>query len=64
MDWKVRYIVYPAQFKKMEREFMDTIHMVLSRGDLILRQQLRDFEENLARFVGTQYAVGVSNCNI
>jgi len=62
MDWKVRYIDYPTQFKKMEKEIMDTIHTVLSRGDLVLRQQLRDFETNLARFVGTRYAVGVSNC--
>lgn len=62
MDWEVRYIDYPTHFKKMEREFMDAIHTVLSRGDLILRQQLRDFEANLTRFIGTQYAVGVSNC--
>lgn len=62
MDWKVKYIDYPAHFRKMEKEFMDTIHTVLSRGDLMLRQQLRDFEDNLARFVGTRYAVGLSNC--
>lgn len=62
MDWKVRYVDYPTHFRKMEREFMDTIRTVLSKGDLILRQQLRDFETNLAKFVGTQYAVGVSNC--
>jgi len=62
MNWKVQYIDYPKHFKKMEREFMDAIHTILSRGDLILRQQLRDFEANLARFIGTQHAVGVSNC--
>jgi dTDP-4-amino-4,6-dideoxygalactose transaminase len=62
MDWKVKYIDYPQHFKKMESEVMDTIHTVLSRGDLMLRQQLRDFEINFAKFVGTQYAVGVSNC--
>lgn len=60
--WKVRFIDYPAQFRKMEREVMGTIRTVLSRGDLILRQQLRDFEEHLAAFVGTKYAVGVSSC--
>lgn len=62
MDWKVRYVDYPKHFKKMEREFMDTIRTVLSNGDLILRQQLRDFEANFAKFVGIQYGVGVSNC--
>lgn len=62
MDWKVRFIDYPTQFQKMEREIMDTIRTVLSKGDLMLRQQLKDFEDHLAAFVGTKYAVGVSNC--
>jgi len=62
MEWKVRFIDYPLQFQKMEAEVMDTIRAVLARGDLMLRQQLRDFEANLASFVGTQHAIGVSNC--
>ncbi|MDA2912741.1 DegT/DnrJ/EryC1/StrS family aminotransferase [Acidobacteriia bacterium AH_259_A11_L15] len=62
MEWKVRFVDYPSQFRKMEIEIMDTIKMVLSGGDLILRQQLHDFEAHLAAFVGTKYAVGVSNC--
>lgn len=33
----------------------------LSRGDLVYRQQLRDFEEKLASFVGVKYAVGVNS---
>ena len=41
---------------------MSTIKTVLSQGDLMLRQQLKDFESNLASFVGTEYAVGTSNC--
>lgn len=62
MEWKVRYVDYPAQFRKMEAEIMGTIQTVLSRGDLMLRQQLRDFEAHLAAFVGTKEAVGVGNC--
>ncbi|MBA7684958.1 hypothetical protein ES703_93371 [subsurface metagenome] len=30
MNWKARYIDYPTHFNKMEREFMDPIHTVLS----------------------------------
>ena len=33
----------------------------LESGDLIARQQLRDFEKNLAAFVGTKYAVGLNS---
>lgn len=62
MDWKVRFIDYPTQYQKMEHEIMGTIKTVLSRGDLMLRQQLKDFEDHLANFVGTKYAVGLSNC--
>jgi dTDP-4-amino-4,6-dideoxygalactose transaminase len=62
MDWKVRYIDYPAHYGKMRGEILDTIDTTLTRGDVMLRQQLKDFETNLAAFVGTRYAVGVSNC--
>ncbi|HEY1455010.1 MAG TPA: DegT/DnrJ/EryC1/StrS family aminotransferase [Candidatus Dormibacteraeota bacterium] len=46
----------------MEVEMMATIRDVLAKGDLIMRQQMLDFERNLADFVGTADAVGVSNC--
>jgi len=62
MQWKVRFIDYPAQYRSIEDELMGTIKDVLSKGDLILRKHVRDFEEHLAVFVGTRYAVGVSNC--
>ena len=62
MDWKVRFVNYPEQFRKMEREILGTVREVLSRGDLMLRGQLRDFEAHIATFVGTRFAIGVSNC--
>jgi dTDP-4-amino-4,6-dideoxygalactose transaminase len=34
---------------------------VMSKGDLIDRHQLQHFEENLAKFVGTRYAVGLNS---
>src|SRR5437867_528391 len=34
---------------------------VMEKGDLIDRGQLKSFEENLARFVGTRYAVGLNS---
>ncbi len=33
----------------------------MNNGDLIDRRQLKEFEENLARFVGTRYAVGLNS---
>jgi dTDP-4-amino-4,6-dideoxygalactose transaminase len=34
---------------------------VMQKGDLIDRRQLKEFEENLAEFVGTKYAVGLNS---
>jgi len=62
MNWKVRYIDYPQQYQKIRNEVLETVDTVLSQGDVMLRQQLKDFEANLAAFVGTKYAVGTSNC--
>src|SRR3989338_193061 len=61
VHWKVRIIDFPAKFQKIEDEVMRTIRTVLSKGDLILRRQLKDFENNFAGFVGTKYAVGTSS---
>ena len=62
MSWKVRYIDYPSSYQKMRSDLLATIDKTLAGGDVMLRQQLSDFEANLARFVGTKYAVGTSNC--
>jgi len=47
---------------RIEEEVMSTMRKVLVAGDLIMRQQMIDFEHSLASFVGTTDAVGVSNC--
>jgi dTDP-4-amino-4,6-dideoxygalactose transaminase len=62
MNWNVRFIDYPQQYQKMRTSILETMDTMLSQGDVMLRQQLRDFETNLAAFVGTKYAVGTSNC--
>ena len=58
---KVRF-VNPGKLYRMLKEELDQAYFeVMSNGDLIDRRQLREFEENLARFVGTQYAVGLNS---
>lgn len=58
----VRFWEPGKEYLRIEQEVMDTMRDVLSKGDLIMRQQMLDFERNLAAFVGTSDAVGVSNC--
>lgn len=58
---KVRFVdpsrLYLTIKGELDRAYFD----VMSHGDLIDRGQLRQFEENLARFVGTKYAVGLNS---
>ena len=61
MAYKVPF-VEPAKVYKMIKNELDAAYFeVMSKGDLIDRGQLRQFEENLAKFVGTRYAVGLNS---
>jgi len=50
-----------THYQRLKPEVDAAITECLSRGDLIFRQQLRDFEEMLAAFVGVKCAVGVNS---
>ena len=61
MAKKVRF-VEPAKVYRMLKDELDAAYFeVMSKGDLIDRGQLKSFEENLAKFVGTRYAVGLNS---
>lgn len=62
MGYKVPFVDPQTHYRRLKSEIDDAITDTLSRGDLVLRQQLRDFERNLADFVGVKYAVGVNSC--
>lgn len=61
MAYKVRF-VDPARNYRMIKDEIDAAYFaVMEKGDLIDRGQLKSFEENLARYVGTKYAVGLNS---
>lgn len=61
MGYRVRF-VNPAKNYQMIKDEIDAAYFdVMSHGDLIDRHHLRQFEENLAHFVGTRYAVGLNS---
>ena len=62
MQWRVKFVDYPEQWRRQRAELLPIIEDTIARGDLMLRGQLADFEANLARFNGSGHAVGVSNC--
>lgn len=61
MSWKVRFVNPSKNYEMIKDEIDRAYFEVMSKGDLIDRGQLRSFEENLARFVGTRYAVGLNS---
>lgn len=61
MRYKVRFVNPQKQYKDHRKEFLKTVDDVFSRGDLIMRKDLKEFEEKIAKFVGTKYAIGVNS---
>jgi len=61
MAYKVPFVNYPLQYLNLEKEIDAALRDVLKRGDLILRSDVEEFEEKLASFVGTKYAVALNS---
>jgi dTDP-4-amino-4,6-dideoxygalactose transaminase len=61
MAYAVPFVDPKTHYLKLKDEVDTTISGCLARGDLIDRQQLRDFEAHLAEFVGVRYAVGLNS---
>lgn len=61
MSYKVPFVDPRANYRKLRDEIDAAYFDVMSKGDLIDRGHLKSFEENLAKFVGTKYAVGLNS---
>jgi dTDP-4-amino-4,6-dideoxygalactose transaminase len=62
LTYRVPFVDPREHYRRLKSEIDFAIADALAKGDLVLRQQLRDFERNLAQFVGVQYAIGVNSC--
>ena len=61
MTSKVPFVNPTRNYKMIKDEINAAYFDVMSKGDLIDRGHLKSFEENLAKFVGTKYAVGLNS---
>lgn len=59
--YKVRFVDPGKNYKMIKNEIDAVFVDVLSKGNLIMREELESFEKNLASFVGTKYAVGLGS---
>jgi dTDP-4-amino-4,6-dideoxygalactose transaminase len=61
MAYRVRFVDPARNYRLIKTEIDAAYFDVMTTGQLIDRQHLRSFEENLARFVGSKYAVGLNS---
>jgi dTDP-4-amino-4,6-dideoxygalactose transaminase len=61
MVYQVPFVDPRKHYRSIKAEVDAAIAECLSNGDLVYRQQLRDFEANLASFVGVKHAVGLNS---
>jgi dTDP-4-amino-4,6-dideoxygalactose transaminase len=61
MAYKIRFVNPTLNYAMIKDEIDAAYFEVMAKGDLIDRGQLQKFEENLAAFVGTKYAVGLNS---
>ncbi|HBH00753.1 MAG: hypothetical protein A2X36_02440 [Elusimicrobia bacterium GWA2_69_24] len=62
MAYRVPFVDPREHYRRLKHEIDAAIIGTLAQGDLVLRGQLRSFEQHLAEFVGVRYAVGVNSC--
>ena len=61
MSAKVPFFEYPRLWSDNKEELLFVIDNVSSSGGFILQKAVSDFEEELAKYTGCNYAVGVGN---
>jgi dTDP-4-amino-4,6-dideoxygalactose transaminase len=61
VTYRVRFVNPQRSYQCIKLEIDAAYFDVMTNGELIDRRHLQAFEENLARFVGTKYAVGLNS---
>ncbi|MDP2599042.1 MAG: DegT/DnrJ/EryC1/StrS family aminotransferase [Candidatus Liptonbacteria bacterium] len=58
---KVRFMDLSGPTQEIKKEFLARLDKFLDKANFILTDEVRDFENAWARYVGTEHCVGVSN---
>ena len=57
----IKFFDLTKQYQDVGREIEDSVKKVLSSGSYILGENVRQFEESFAEYIGTKYCIGVAN---
>ncbi len=58
---QIPFFDYQRQYKKINSEIDLAIKRVLNSGKLILGEEVKNFENNFSKYIGTKYGVGVNS---
>jgi dTDP-4-amino-4,6-dideoxygalactose transaminase len=58
---QIPFFDYPALFAELEGEILSSVHDVFARGAYIMQSDLRNFEKELAAYLGVKHAMGVAD---
>jgi dTDP-4-amino-4,6-dideoxygalactose transaminase len=58
---EIPFFRYPHVFTQHREELLNAVHDVLERGSFILQEDLAQFEQEVAEFVGSKHAIGVAD---
>jgi len=61
MAYRVPFVDPRVHYQRYKKQIDGAILGCLERGQLVYRQELKDFEQELADFVGVKYAVGLNS---
>src|SRR3990167_4450469 len=57
----VPFVNYKKEYRRLKKEYDSAYQRVMAGGNLILRGEVEKFEEKLADYVGTKYAVALNS---
>ncbi len=58
---KVKFTDFISEFKFLEKELINSFRKIGIKGEYILGNELRRFEDNIKKFLGVKYVIGVGN---
>jgi len=61
MDWAVKYVDLEKNYINYKNQFNSIFERVLTDGSFILRDDVLEFEQNIAKKLGAKFAVGVNS---
>lgn len=59
--YEVKYVDLAIKDPILKEEILDSINNILTSGQFILGEIVEKFEENIARYLGVKYAIGVNS---